>query len=193
MRDWQGSLPEEVWSSVRLINGKILVLTIRPEQNYAVWLQSVWGPTRSAESTSETHTTTLGQSRSILQKTVASTSTTWLKIKKTQLLATAFRIFLTIITNNFPEKLKLVRNYSGETLSSLRGVNWFFLCYFREFILPMAVTCLRRSVVGLSQRRPLFDSIQIHLKFEVDKVALEEDSFRALRFFLSVLFHHFPR
>lgn len=56
----------------------------------------------------------------------------------------------------------------------------------------MAVTCLRRSLVGLSQCRSKFNPMQVHLRFEEYKVAMEEISFRVLRVFCqhySTIFH----
>ena len=54
-----------------------------------------------------------------------------------------------------------------------------------------AVPWLRRSVAGLSPRRPSFDPGSIHVGFLVDKVALEQvpPSPRVLRFSLSVSIH----
>lgn len=67
-----------------------------------------------------------------------------------------FCIFLTIFTNNFPEKHKLVRSYSGEKLCSLRGISWLFMLFWRiptfnSRDMPQAVS--RRSVTTQARVR----------------------------------------
>jgi hypothetical protein len=48
--------------------------------------------------------------------------------------------------------------------------------------LYLAVPWLRRLVAGLAQRRPGFDPGSVHVRFVVDRVALEEVFPRVLRF-----------
>jgi hypothetical protein len=61
------------------------------------------------------------------------------------------------------------------TFRSLWGTNWIFICKVINFSVIMLVT-------GLWLRRPIFDSISVHMRFAVSKVALWQGFLRIIQF-----------
>jgi hypothetical protein len=69
------------------------------------------------------------------------------------------------------------------------GQLWWSLLRATEVMNCMAVLWLRRLVTGLSPCRTSFAPGSVHMRFVVDKVALEQVFLRVIRFPLSLSFH----